>query len=258
MAIRRPQAAAARHAARRTTHGSTTGGIEDLLGGQPGGRHAGLDGLGARRRQRAEGSAGRDRRRRASTPSADVEVTLDEVAHGTERLVQVGGTRLEVQIPPGRRRRPAHPTLRQGRQRAGRRNVYLRCSVAPHPVFTRNGADLTASCRSPSARRCSVARCRWRRSPGKVLLRIPPETQNGRTFRLTGQGLPRFKAEGAGDLYARVRVVLPTGLDDEDRDAPARLHRPHQQPDPANGRPQPRPPPVDPTATDPAPGATRP
>ena len=47
---------------------------------------------------------------------------------------------------------------------------------------------------------------------GRVMLRIPPETQNGRTFRLTGQGLPRFKADGRGDLYARVRVVLPSGL----------------------------------------------
>ena len=50
------------------------------------------------------------------------------------------------------------------------------------------------------------------------MLRIPAETQNGRTFRLKGQGLPRFKSDERGDLYAKVRVVLPTGLDDEARE----------------------------------------
>jgi len=47
---------------------------------------------------------------------------------------------------------------------------------------------------------------------GKLMLRIPPETQTGRTFRLAGQGLPHFRKEGRGDLFARMRVVLPTEL----------------------------------------------
>jgi len=50
---------------------------------------------------------------------------------------------------------------------------------------------------------------------GRVLLRLPPETQNGRVFKLTGQGLPRFRGEGRGDLLVRTRVVLPSGLSDE-------------------------------------------
>ena len=50
-----------------------------------------------------------------------------------------------------------------------------------------------------------------------LLLTIPPEsTQNGRTFRLAGQGLPRFREDGAGRPVAkRTSVVLPTGLDEE-------------------------------------------
>ena len=48
-----------------------------------------------------------------------------------------------------------------------------------------------------------------------LLLTIPAGTQNGRVFRLTGQGLPRFGAEGRGDLRVRTKVVLPTFLDDE-------------------------------------------
>ena len=52
---------------------------------------------------------------------------------------------------------------------------------------------------------------------GKVMLTIPPETQNGRTFRLEGRGMPIPKKKGSsGDLYATTNVVVPTGLTDEE------------------------------------------
>ena len=51
----------------------------------------------------------------------------------------------------------------------------------------------------------------------KLLLTIPPGTQNGRVFKLSGQGLPRFGADGRGDLRVRTKVVLPTFLDEEGR-----------------------------------------
>jgi DnaJ-class molecular chaperone len=52
-----------------------------------------------------------------------------------------------------------------------------------------------------------------------VLLSIPPETQNGKTFRLAGKGLPHFRREGRGNMFVKVRVVLPTGLSDDARKA---------------------------------------
>jgi DnaJ-class molecular chaperone len=51
----------------------------------------------------------------------------------------------------------------------------------------------------------------------KLVLTIPPETQNGRTFRLNNKGMPRLKGEGQGTLFARVRVILPTQLTEEER-----------------------------------------
>jgi DnaJ-class molecular chaperone len=58
---------------------------------------------------------------------------------------------------------------------------------------------------------------------GRVLLRIPPETQNGRLFRLKGQGLPEFRGKERGDLLVRTRVVLPTRLSPEAREAAVRF-----------------------------------
>lgn len=53
---------------------------------------------------------------------------------------------------------------------------------------------------------------------GSVALRIPAGTQSGRTFRLTGQGMPRLRAaRELGDLYAKVRVMLPEKLSDREQ-----------------------------------------
>ena len=67
---------------------------------------------------------------------------------------------------------------------------------------------------------------------GSVLLTIPAGTQNGRTFRLTGQGMPRFKADGHGDLYVKARVILPTNLSDEAKAAARAFFDLVDQPDP--------------------------
>jgi len=52
---------------------------------------------------------------------------------------------------------------------------------------------------------------------GKLALKIPAETQNGRSFRLTGQGMPHLGNASYGDLLAKVNVVLPTKLSEEEK-----------------------------------------
>ena len=53
---------------------------------------------------------------------------------------------------------------------------------------------------------------------GKVVLKIPPETQNGRVFRLTGQGMPHLGSAGQGDLLAKAKVVLPANLSEREKE----------------------------------------
>jgi DnaJ-class molecular chaperone len=67
---------------------------------------------------------------------------------------------------------------------------------------------------------------------GRVVLTIPPGTQQGQTFRLAGKGMPRLKGEGSGDLYARVKVVLPGKLEGKQRQAAEELLRQIVQPNP--------------------------
>jgi DnaJ-class molecular chaperone len=67
---------------------------------------------------------------------------------------------------------------------------------------------------------------------GRVLLTIPAGTQPGRIFRLTGQGMPRFKAEGHGDLFVKAKVVLPSNLSPDAKAAAERFLSLADQPDP--------------------------
>ena len=58
----------------------------------------------------------------------------------------------------------------------------------------------------------------------RVALTIPAETQNGRVFRLKGQGMPRQKeASQHGDLLAMVKVTLPTKLSEAEQELFRRL-----------------------------------
>jgi DnaJ-class molecular chaperone len=51
----------------------------------------------------------------------------------------------------------------------------------------------------------------------KLVLTVPAETQNGRLFRLANKGMPHLRSEGNGNLFARVKVVLPMGLNEDER-----------------------------------------
>jgi DnaJ-class molecular chaperone len=52
---------------------------------------------------------------------------------------------------------------------------------------------------------------------GNVVLKIPPETQGGRTFRLSGKGMPDLRNPGKyGDLYAKVKIVTPRNLSEKE------------------------------------------
>jgi DnaJ-class molecular chaperone len=60
---------------------------------------------------------------------------------------------------------------------------------------------------------------------GSLELKIPPETQNGRNFRLTGQGMPHLGKASRGDLKARVNLVLPTNLSQEEKELFKKLNQ---------------------------------
>jgi curved DNA-binding protein len=202
----------------RPSTGGTT--IEDLLGQMGASGAAFAD----------EGPAAP--RGRLPAVEAEAEITLEEAFNGTKRLIDVDGKRLEVTIPRGV---DTGSRIRLTGKGPGGRDLTIVVKVKPDPTFTRNGADLTREVRVTLREALLGGEIPVRTLKGRVLLTIPPGTQNGRTFRLAGQGMPRLKGDGTGDLYVRIVVVLPTGLSDAAKRAANAFLDLVEQPDPRAG-----------------------
>ena len=90
-------------------------------------------------------------------------------------------------------------------------------SVKPHQRFERRGDDLYEEVAVPLTVAVLGGEVQVPTLKGKLALKIPPETQNGRAFRLAGQGMPHLGDSAYGDLLAKVSVILPTKLSEEEK-----------------------------------------
>jgi len=199
--------------------------FEDIL------RDMGIDGASVGRgdapRQAPGARAGRPVH--LATAEAVAEITLEEAFHGTTRRVEVQGKRLEVSIPRGADSGTRVKLTGQG-PAGGDLVVVVR--VRPHPVFNRRGADLERELPITLGEALLGAEVPVTTLKGKVLLRIPAGTQNGRIFRLKGQGMPVLRKDDVGDILAKVRVVLPASLSPDAEEAARHFIDTVDQPDP--------------------------
>lgn len=176
------------------------GGLEDLFGGR----------------------RGPAQRRRGRDYEQPVEISLEEAYVGTQRLFQIGDQRIEVDIPAG-----AHSGTRvrvagkgaPGVSGGSPGDLYLVIDVAPHSQFERDGDHLEVKVETSLYTAILGGEVQVPLPGGRsVMLRIPPETQNGTRFRLRGKGMPLLGHTGErGDLYAIIEVALPQSLSEKER-----------------------------------------
>lgn len=137
--------------------------------------------------------------------------------------------RLQVKIPAGVDNGSKIRVAGEGQPGIGggaRGDLYLVISVKPDATFERKGDDLHVDVPVELVKAMLGGEVAVPTPDGrKLLLTIPMETQNDRQFRLTGKGMPRLREEGSGNLYAHVKVVLPTHLSAEERDLFEKLAR---------------------------------
>ena len=169
------------------------------------------------------GMAGGARRAAPSAPPQDfeheVEITLEEAFHGSQRLLDVDGRRLEVKIPPGVKtgsRVRVAGEAPAGARGGNRGDIYLLIKVKPDPRFERRGDDLYTEVPIDLFAALLGGEVRVPTLAGAVVLKIKPGTQSGRSIRLAGQGMPKLRGNGRGDLYAKVRVMLPDKLSERE------------------------------------------
>ena len=159
-------------------------------------------------------------------------MTLEEAYHGTTRVLEVEGRRYEVSIPRGA---DTGSRIKLSGKGPGGADVVVTVRLEPHPLFTRRGADLERELPVTLREALLGAEVPVATIKGRLLLTIPSGTQTGKTFRLKGQGMPHLKGESIGDLYVKIRVVMPAALDEPAREAAAHLFDLIHQPDPRAG-----------------------
>ena len=148
--------------------------------------------------------------------TAALTITLPEAAKGTRKRVQLPtGKEVDVKIPAGLNDGQTIRLKGQGLAGPGGRtgDLLITVSIAPHPLFAREGADLRLELPIALYEAVLGAKVRVPTLDGAVELAIPPGTNSGRTFRLKGKGFPA--KNGRGDLLAAVRIMLPEGGDAE-------------------------------------------
>jgi DnaJ-class molecular chaperone len=182
-----------------------------------------------------EGGRTGGRRRATARRGEDLEyptaVTLEEANAGTTRTLSLrqasgGSSSIEVKIPPGVTDGTRIRVEGKGGPGMGGPpgDLYLVVSVQPHSRFRREGQNLYTAVDVPLTTailggEVDVPTLRGTR----LKLRLPAETQNGQRFRLAGQGMPSLDGNSRGDLYADVKVVLPTKLTEREREIFAEL-----------------------------------
>jgi DnaJ-class molecular chaperone len=144
-----------------------------------------------------------------------VTVTLPEAARGvTQRLRLPTGKDVDVKIPAGITNGQQIRLRGQGMAGpGGTGDLLITVSIAAHPVFTLEGADVRLDLPVTLYEATLGAKVRVPTLDRPVEITIPPGTTSGRTFRLKGKGFPA-KA-GRGDLLATVRIMLPETNDPE-------------------------------------------
>lgn len=101
----------------------------------------------------------------------------------------------------------------EGGRYGGRQgDLYIVVHVKSHPVFRREGDDLHQDITISMVEAALGTQIELETLSGKQKLKIPPGTQPGTQLRLRGQGMPRLKRGGKGDLYAHVHVRIPRKL----------------------------------------------
>jgi DnaJ-class molecular chaperone len=154
---------------------------------------------------------------RGPDASAALTVTLAEAASGTKKRVLLPtGKNVEVTVPAGIA--DGQPIRLRGQGFAaahgGPGDAIITVHVAPHPELKPEGSDLRAEISITIDDAVLGGSARVPTLEGAVDLKIPPQTNAGRTFRLKGKGLPK-KDGGHGDLLVTVQIELPQGQNEE-------------------------------------------
>ena len=140
------------------------------------------------------------------------------ICHGSGKIDSL--KRLEVKIPSGVKDGSKIRIAEQGQDSPSggpKGDLYLTVKIQPHSFFERKGNDLYTEISLPLTVAALGGEVEVPSMEGNLVLKIPQGTQNGKIFRLAGKGMPHLGAARHGNLFAKIKVILPTNLTNEEK-----------------------------------------
>jgi len=180
-----------------------------------------------------QGAGGAHHARRTAAGSdyeAVVRISFAQAFHGTEVDLQLAV--LEWDADGGARRVPHRVKTRiprgvvdgeklrvsgkggKGADGGPNGNLYLDIEVAPHPLYRVSGKDLYLDLPLAPWEAILGTSVKVPTPAGHVLVKVPAGTRAGHQLRLRGRGMTRGN-DPAGNLYAKLRIEVPTRVDDK-------------------------------------------
>lgn len=92
-------------------------------------------------------------------------------------------------------------------------DLYVEVRELPHERFTRDGVDLHCTVQLPMTAAALGTSLGLQSLQEELDLDIQPGTQSGTVLTMRGQGMPRLRGSGHGNLHVHIEVVTPTKVD---------------------------------------------
>jgi curved DNA-binding protein len=151
----------------------------------------------------------------------EMEISLEDVAHGSSPILAVMGKKLRIKIKPGVADGQVLKLPGQGGESAvpggPKGDLFVKIKVKPHKNIERKGNDLHYTLSVSSFTALLGGKVSINVLGTEVAFSIPKNSDSGKVFRLKGKGLPVYdNPEQRGDLYVTLQIHSPKNINEED------------------------------------------
>jgi curved DNA-binding protein len=170
----------------------------------------------------ARGGGGRPQNRKGGDYETEMEITLEEAYLGTSRTILVDTEKLRITTKPGSYNDQQIRIKNKGANGSSNENrgdLYVKIKVKNNPEYIRKGNDLYHGQTIDLYTAVLGGEAIVDTLSGQVKIKIAEGTQNSKSIRLKGKGMPIYdKKDIFGDFYLEIKVQIPDKITEKQRE----------------------------------------